>query len=57
MRVTLTDRDLLVQGSIRSERAAAALKARLSKLDELDFTVSYDLTLPALSEQALACQE
>ncbi len=54
--ITLTDRDLLVQGSIRSERAAAALKARLSKLDELDFTVSYDLTLPVLSEQALACQ-
>jgi len=54
--ITLTDRSLLVRGSIRSERAAAALKARLAKLEHLDFAVSYELTLPVLTEQGLACQ-
>ena len=55
--ITLTDRNLLIAGSIRSERAANSLKARMARLDELGFSVEYDLTLPVLSEQALACQE
>ena len=55
--ITLTDRSLLVKGSIRSERAAAALKARLAKLEHLDFDVRYELSLPVLSTQAMACQE
>lgn len=55
--ITLTDQDLLIKGSIRSERAMAGLKARMANHDDLDFTVHYELTLPVLSEQALACQE
>jgi outer membrane protein OmpA-like peptidoglycan-associated protein len=55
--ITLTDQDLLIKGSIRSERAMAGLKARMASHDDLDFTVRYELTLPVLSEQALACQE
>ena len=54
--ITLTDRDLLVEGSIRSERALAGVKERMQALDELGFETRYDLTLPVLSEQALACQ-
>jgi OOP family OmpA-OmpF porin len=55
--ITLSERDLLIKGSIRSERAAAALKSRMSNLDDLNFNVHYELTLPVLSEQALACTE
>lgn len=55
--ITLTDQDLLIKGSIRSERAMASLKSRMARLDDLGFTVHYELTLPVLSEQALACQE
>jgi len=55
--ITLTDQDLLIKGSIRSERAMAGVKARMASHDDLDFTVHYELTLPVLSEQALACQE
>ncbi len=54
--ITLTDRDLLVEGSIRSERAVAGVKERMEALDELGFETRYNLTLPVLSEQALACQ-
>lgn len=54
--ITLTDRDLLVEGSIRSERALAGVKKRMQALDELGFETRYDLNLPILSEQALACQ-
>ncbi|MGI9200453.1 MAG: OmpA family protein [Woeseiaceae bacterium] len=55
--ITLTDQDLLIKGSIRSERAMAGVKARMASHDDLDFTVHYELTLPVLSEQALACQD
>ena len=54
--ITLTDRELLIKGSIRSERAVAGVKERITALDNLGFETHYDLTLPSLSEQALACQ-
>ena len=54
--ITLTDHDLLVKGSIRNERAVSGVKERISALDVLGFETHYDLTLPVLSEQALACQ-
>ena len=55
--ITLTDQDLLIEGTIRSERAMAGVKARMASHDDLDFTAHYELTLPVLSEQALACQQ
>jgi OOP family OmpA-OmpF porin len=54
--ITLTNHELLINGSIRSERAVTALKERISALDDLGFQTHYDLALPVLSEQALACQ-
>jgi OOP family OmpA-OmpF porin len=54
--ITLTNQDLLIKGSIRSERAVAGVKQRIANLDELGFQTRYELTLPVLSEQALACQ-
>jgi len=53
--IELTDQSLLVRGKIRSERAAADLKDRLTSLSKLHFDISYDLELPVLSEQAQAC--
>jgi OOP family OmpA-OmpF porin len=55
--ITLNNRALSVSGSVRSERTLAGIKARFDDLSDLGFTVSYDLRLPELSEQALACQE
>jgi outer membrane protein OmpA-like peptidoglycan-associated protein len=46
----------LIKGSIRSERAAAGVKARINALNDLGFQTHYELALPVLSEQALACQ-
>ncbi len=54
--ITLTNHELLIQGSIRSERAAAGVKARINALNDLGFQTHYELALPVLSEQALACQ-
>jgi len=54
--ITLTDRSLLVKGAIRSERAADALRERLADLADLHFDITYELELPVLSKQALACQ-
>jgi len=54
--ITLTGRDLLIKGSIRNERAVSGVKARISALGDLGFQTHYDLALPVLSEQALACQ-
>ncbi len=54
--ITLTDRELLIAGSIRSERAVTGVKERISALGDLGFQTHYELTLPVLSEQALACQ-
>jgi OOP family OmpA-OmpF porin len=55
--ITLQDRDLLIKGSIRSERAALGVQQRLGALGELGFTVRYELTLPVLSDEAVACQD
>ena len=55
--MTLTGQELLIRGSIRSERAMAGVKARMADHEDLDFSVRYELTLPVLSEEALACQE
>ncbi|MFT5501162.1 MAG: OOP family OmpA-OmpF porin [Woeseiaceae bacterium] len=55
--ITLTDRDLLIKGSIRSERASAGVRERIDSLADLGFQTTYELAVPALSEQALACQE
>jgi OOP family OmpA-OmpF porin len=54
--ITLTNDELLIAGSIRSERAVTGVKERISALDDLGFQTHYELTLPVLSEQALACQ-
>jgi outer membrane protein OmpA-like peptidoglycan-associated protein len=54
--ITLTNYELLVKGSIRSERAAAGVKQRIDALDNLGFQARYELMLPVLSEQALTCQ-
>lgn len=55
--ITLTDRDLLIKGSIRSERAALGVKERLDALADLGFTPRYELTLPVLSDEAIHCQQ
>lgn len=55
--ITLTDRQLLIRGTIRSERAAAGVRARIGELDDLGFDTTYDLTIPELSDQAERCQE
>lgn len=54
--ITLNNRALSVSGSVRSERALTGIKERFDALSDLGFTVSYDLGLPVLSEQAAACQ-
>ena len=54
--ITLNNRALSVSGSVRSERALTGIKERFDALSDLGFTVSYDLALPELSEQAAACQ-
>lgn len=55
--ITLTDRHLLIKGTIRSERVAAGVRERIGDLDDLGFETTYDLNMPRLSEQALRCQE
>lgn len=55
--ITLNNRELLISGSVRSERALTGIKERFDALRDLDFAVSYDLKLPELSEQAKACTE
>ena len=55
--ITLTDRSLLIKGSIRSERAALGIRERIDALDELGFETTYELTFPVLSDQAVKCQE
>ena len=55
--ITLTDDTLLIKGSVRNERAAAGIRERMDALGDLGFDVQYELTLPVLSDEALACQE
>ena len=55
--ITLDGTSLAISGSIRSERALTAMKERVGEMDDLGFDVTYDLTLPTLSEEARACQE
>ena len=56
--ITLTDRDLRIEGSIRSQRAADLMMERMAKTsEEFGFSVTYALSLPQLSEEALACQQ
>ena len=55
--ISLTDRDLRIEGSIRSQRALDLMQERMARVSEsFDFTVEYDVSLPTLSEEALACQ-
>lgn len=55
--ITFTDDTLLIKGSVRNERTAAGIKERMDAHSDLGFTVRYELTLPVLSDEALACQE
>ena len=55
--ITLNDRTLTISGSIRSERALALMKSRMAALDDLGFDVTYNLSLPTLSAEAMRCQE
>ena len=54
--ITLTNRNLLIKGSIRNERALSGVTQRMEALNDLGFETHYELTLPVLSEQARACQ-
>ena len=56
--IALSDRSLVIDGSIRSRRAVDQMKVRMAAAgEELDFSVTYDLTLPELSDAALNCQQ
>lgn len=55
--ITFTGDSLLIKGSVRSERAADGIKRRMDEHSDLGFDVSYELTLPQLSDEARACQE
>ena len=55
--ITLNDRHLLIKGTIRSERAAAGVRDRISDHDDLGFATTYELAVPELSDQALRCQD
>lgn len=56
--ITLSGRDVSIEGSIRSQRAVDRMKQRMAKVgEELGYTVSYALSLPELSAEALACQQ
>ncbi len=55
--ITLTGQDVKISGAVRSIPAEARIKESLAELNELGFNVSFDLTVPTLSEQAVACQE
>lgn len=56
--LTLTGRNLRVEGSIRSQRAFDQMMARMTQTsEELGFSVTYALSLPQLSAEAQACQK
>jgi len=56
--ITLTDLDLSIEGSIRSQRATDQMKERMAKVStKYGFSVTYALNLPELSAEALACQQ
>jgi len=56
--ITLADLDLRIEGSIRSQRAVDLMKDRMADVSqEYGFSVTYALTLPELSAEALACQQ
>jgi OOP family OmpA-OmpF porin len=55
--ITLNDRELQINGAIRSQRAIDLMKDRMARVSEqYNFSVVYDLALPTLSDEALACQ-
>lgn len=55
--ITLDGRSLAIDGSIRSERALAAMQSRVNGVSGLGFAVTYDVELPVLSDEARKCQE
>jgi OOP family OmpA-OmpF porin len=55
--ITLTDTNLLIMGDIRSERAVQGIRERIAAHSDLGFETMFELNLPVLSDQALACQE
>ena len=42
---------------MRSERALTLMQERMAALSDLDFAVTYDISLPVLSDEARTCQE
>jgi OOP family OmpA-OmpF porin len=54
--VTLNGTEVLISGTVRSEPAEARIHERIEIVSDLGFKVTFDLQLPSLSEQALACQ-
>jgi OOP family OmpA-OmpF porin len=56
--ITLTGQDLRIEGSIRSQQAADSLMERMTRAsDQYGYSVTYSLSLPQLSNEALLCQQ
>ena len=55
--ITLKERELVIKGSIRNDRAVNSMRGRIAALDDLGFATTFELEVPELSEQALHCQE
>jgi len=55
--ITLNDRTLSIQGSMRSQRAVDLMAQRLETIDERGFDVTYEVALPELCAAAQTCQD
>lgn len=55
--IELVGREVTVTGEVRAAAARDKLVADMDSAAGSDFTVTYSLTVPQLSDQALACQE